>query len=1285
MGKLRIHLFGTLELCLDNDTCFRPFAPQVRSFLAYLIYHHDRNVPRQRLLGIFWGKQAETPARRALSHTLWQLRQHTDALDERLIAEADTVRVQLLPDDLLDVEAFEALCRPPPTPISLTEQLHRLEEAIAIYRADFLEDVYDDWALLERERLRDRYLQTLEGSVTLQKQRGAYEDALDTARQLVAADPLRESAHRELMRLYHVLDRPRAALQQFQTLRAALAQELDVQPTSTTLSLCREIVASLEETEAPYLPQKLEPPLLGNLAHLPFVGRKEERAQLLHALKATLQGHGGLAVVRGAAGVGKSRLVQELISDAEWRGFQVGLAKVSPLGAVPPYQLLREALASLLTPLRICQLAEMVEERWLSALVPLFPSIGEQLPNLPKLPPLDLHAEWQRLWEALTRCLQALADISPLLLVLEDVHWADNASLAALPHLAQHLADAPLLLVLTSRIVEAHERPLVLETLEAAGQNAPLTRITLPPFTSDEIDTLLHRALTGRVEDVTFAEQLAVTTGGNALHLLESLKLLFEQGTLIRETGGRWALPKAEFSLEAPTSIRELIEERVARLPSATREMLELAAVLGENADFSVFAAAKIVSTEELPQHLERLRKRGFLLQTGTGYRFEHDLVRSGVYDSLTQPQQQALHRWAGEALESVCPGRIEALAYHFTQGEQWDKAVEYNRRAGDEACAVYAHAEAVTYFTQALEALKHLPRQDNLEARFALHLAREEVYALQGEREAQTEELTRLADLAATIDNEQRQGEVLLLQARYMEATCDYVGVIETTKTAITIAKSQQLAALEAESRLLWGLGARRQGNYETAQAQFEAALELARLARLKDLEVDILRSLGVLLAYRGQYRQSQRHLQVALQIYRQTDDRRGEAETLNNLGSVADYLEDFASAKTWYEESLHVCQAIGYRRGEGDTLNNLGVLADGAGDYQAARDYYEQCLGIYKEINYRQGEAWVLGNLGYLFDLCGDYKKSRAYYEAALAAAREIGDRQSEAANLADMALFLYHSGDHVTARQYSREALSIAQELGDRFVEGHALHNLGHSLAALDESDAALRAYEQAVVLRCGAEEHSLAMESRAGIARVALMKGDITAALAQVERILAQLKDDGLEGLYEPLRVYFTCYQVLRAAGKARADEILDMIWHQLQERGASIRDEDLSRSFMENVVIHREIDAAYHQIQDALTIRLPRVDMPTGRPLTDDETIEVTWTVAAPEDDEIIGKANRRRHRIRRLLREASEQGAEATVNDLAQALDVSARTIKRDLAALRAAGHEITTRGSRAS
>ena len=222
----------------------------------------------------------------------------------------------------------------------------------------------------------------------------------------------------------------------------------------------------------------------------------------------------------------------------------------------------------------------------------------------------------------------------------------------------------------------------------------------------------------------------------------------------------------------------------------------------------------------------------------------------------------------------------------------------------------------------------------------------------------------------------------------------------------------------------------------------------------------------------------------------------------------------------------------------------------------------------------------------------------------------------------------------------------------------------------------------------------DQLDLVMESLAGLVRVTLAQGNISQALVQVNEILAHLESDGLEGMVEPFQVYLTCYHVLRANDDARTPEVLATAHNLLQEQAAKIPDEATRRLFLENVKAHREIVATYRELQgrqqeSQVRVRLPRADAPTGRPLRDDEYVTITWTLDAPGDEAIQRKAcpersrrvERRRHRIHRLLAEAQAQGAAPRDKDLAEALGVSLPTLRRDMAALRAEGHDLPTRG----
>jgi tetratricopeptide (TPR) repeat protein len=353
--------------------------------------------------------------------------------------------------------------------------------------------------------------------------------------------------------------------------------------------------------------------------------------------------------------------------------------------------------------------------------------------------------------------------------------------------------------------------------------------------------------------------------------------------------------------------------------------------------------------------------------------------------------------------------------------------------------------------------------------------------------------------------------------------------------------------------------------------------------------------------------------------------------------------------------------------------------------------------------------GEPWIesgiLNNLAIAADRLGGYAEAAAFLEHALQVRREIGDRQGQAAGLSDLSLLYHHLGDDESALNYGQQALSLIEELNNPFMKGFVLTRMAHALVNLDRLDEATAAYREALLLRRNGGQIHLIAETLAGLAREALVRGDLEQALARTEEILEILgasptmvdpaashagtspfdlpavTDNRLGGADEPVRVYMTCYRVLLANGDPRAERILSLAYDLLQRQAVKIDDEELRSSFLTEVLVHRQTVAAFQELQASrqesrtqtkklVTISLPRAGAPLGRPLREDEFVMVTWTVAAPKDDTIVGRVARRRHRIVRLLQEAQAQGAAPTHSHLAEALGVSRRTIERDLAVL---------------
>lgn len=504
--------------------------------LAFLLLHPAERHPRSRLAFLIAPDVPERKARRLLSRALWDLRR-TLPLD-LLTTEGDTIVVRSEPRIWVDVSRFEELTRPYEKRRPRTDDdIKDLQRAVALYRGDLLEDFYEDWVLGRRERLRETYLQALLSLSEWAKRNGRYYQALTFILKLLQTDPLQEAAHREAMRLYGLLDRPEAALQQYQTCRQILADEMGIEPDAETTALARAFSRRAEHAAPPHVPKIPAHPtaiVFDPAATIPLVGREKERAALLEYIAALFAGDGGVILVAGAPGVGKTRLLQEIARDAEWRGARVARGSGHELSAETPYGPLVEALRTLLTPLRVGQLRLLIDDLWLRAVVSLLPELTTELPELP---PLDSEQGQTRLWEAMARVICALGEHSPILLILDDLQWGAPEVLAALAYLTRQVAHSRVMIIACYRDDEARADEAVWQGLQAIDSAGVRERLRLRPLSPAGSEALIRQGL-GQVRHAsTFARRLHRQTGGNPLFILETLRALRGEGMLTQDEG----------------------------------------------------------------------------------------------------------------------------------------------------------------------------------------------------------------------------------------------------------------------------------------------------------------------------------------------------------------------------------------------------------------------------------------------------------------------------------------------------------------------------------------------------------------------------------------------------------------------------------------------------------------------------------------------------------------------------------------------------------------------------
>lgn len=1296
MPMLRVQLLGGLALSWDE----RPLPPisgtAARSLFAYLVMHRDRPHTRDLLAGTFWPDLSDASARRRLTQALWQIRR---ALGPQpvLWAEGNTIQIEPGLPLWLDVEEFERQATGGGTG-DAAPGTSRLRLAADLYRGELLAGFYDEWALMERERLRDLFLAVLERLVEVCKQRSEYEHALLHARRLAVEDPWREEAHREVMRLCHLLGRDAEALKQFEVCRQALEEELGAEPSGETAALAQEISRQGSQEEAPYLPQPA-PGLFQSTAPaaggrpMGLVGREEERAALVSHLEAASGGLGGVVLIEGEAGVGKTRLLQEAARDAEWRDVQVLWGHCREAGGVAPFAPWVEALEGAISPLRAEQWSRLVDHIWLQVLRPLLPGLAAALPGLTAPPRVEPEREQERLVNALVQLLAAWSQAAPLMLVLEDLHWADEDSLAMLAAMGQRLRGQRVLIAGSYRGDEARSRPAVWQQLQALPQVGLRQRLALTPLDARATDELVQRSLGMRLPAPLFASRLHRETGGNPLFVLEVLRALYDDELLFQNEQGEWSTPWDETTedygeMAVPAAVERVIAHRLALLKPDERAALETAAVLGDRFDFHLLHETSGQGTARLIAAVDNLARRQLLVELPAAYEFGHDEIRRITYRSIGAEERKAIHRRAADALEARPPGPRPgqaAVAYHLAQGEVWDRAVDAYAAAGREAAAVYAAESALQAYGQAaaiLEEHQPFPIDQGIGRHLDLLAARCPLLHQRGEREACRADVEAMLSLAGSVSDPERQVEALLQQAEYLhKAASEYEAARQAAEKALALAQEHNLRRAEARAWLTIGTAWKQQGHSAPALEAYQRALDVQQAGAAEAVDIYV----GLIMTYRdmGDLDKAQETAQIALERAQAGDDRIASARVHNALAWIARAQGNHQAEAEHCRAMLAHMQAIGHRYYEGVALNNLSLACSALGDYGSAIDASEQALAIFGQIGYQHGQVISLLNLSSRYKATGQLAQAQRVLAEGLPLARELSLADDEARMLSSLAELLTNAGQYDAAGEALDRAEQLAREMGSVYLLATIHFRAGELALASGAYGQAVERFEQSLREYEASGYAYYQISTRSFLAAAHHRLGDLATAVRLSRQAMAEMESQPEDT--PSLDVYWHHYQIMTAAGEPEAAyAALQRAYAELQKRYATLTDPVWQRGYIEDVPLHRQIVAAWKAYEPRrLTIRLPRAGAPTGRPLRDDEHVAVTWTVETPEDGAVAGNAGRRQARLSRLLGEAAEQGAAPAVEDLAAALVVSVPTVRRDLAALRRAGCPVETRGSR--
>ena len=634
MPTLVVCLLGDFQLHHDNKPVANFNQSRLQSLFTYLILHRHAPQSRQHLAFNLWPDSSEPQARTNLRNLLYQLRHALPAADRFLCITPQTLQWQADADYVLDVGDFEsALCRAEAAAGDATTIQTALEHAVACYNGHLMPHLYDEWIVAERERLHLYYQRALERLVTLLESQQDYAAALSFGQRLLCDDPLREESYRTLIRLYALNDDRASALRVYDTCVATLQRELDVPPTPATQELAQLVRTNTGK-------RSTSPKIIQPTSTVPLVGRRSAWHQLLAAWRRVGQGRPEVVLVTGDAGIGKTRLAEELVTWTRRQGMAAVTACCYTSEGSPAY-------APVVTWLRMPPLQQAlphVDAVWQSELTRLLPELTIMHPELPTPTRLLSNHQRHRLFEALTQVITATRQ--PLLLVLDDLHCCDVATLEWLHYLLRVERALRLLIVgtLDSSVIDnGHALTSWRSDLLQAQQ---LTAVALGPL-SEEASAELAAMLVGHRLDKSQELRLYKETEGYPLFIYELVEAGLASADEQDVAGHCDSVTCSTLTEQSlPPRLQALLEARLHTLSPATQEVISSAAVIGR--EFTVDQLGAISNTDDaaLLYALDEAWQRHIIdEQVMNHYRFSHGKLRQVAYARLSQTRRNWLQR----------------------------------------------------------------------------------------------------------------------------------------------------------------------------------------------------------------------------------------------------------------------------------------------------------------------------------------------------------------------------------------------------------------------------------------------------------------------------------------------------------------------------------------------------------------------------------------------------------------------------------------------------------------
>ena len=1106
-AELSVGLLGETSLTCAGEPLRFVALPKSLPLLAYLLLHRGIALQRDNLAFLMWPDETESEALSNLRRHLHRVSRALPPAPARtpwLRTTRTTVWWNIEAPCRFDVAEFERLAAADES----------LVEAAALYRGDFLPACFDDWAIAERERLRGIHSQTLARLIARFRRDRDFPRAAGYANAACRLDPYSEHALRTAMSVRHEYGDRSGALAEFERFVQRLRAELDTEPMPETIALydqiARDSPAAAETISQPDAGPG-EPRVRGAAAQLAFVGRRRELARLERAWGRAALGRGVPVMISGEAGIGKSRLAFELSAIAEAQGGTVFAGTTSPLSP-QPYQPFAEALRAALPVI----LGLDLDDVWLAAVGALVPEALARRPNLVLPERLDDRRDQLRLFEAVVRCFEITARARPRVLLIEDLHWADSATVAMWEFVARRARTMPLLLLATLRDEAAPLAHPARSAFRRLQLHDDADEVPLDGLTTDDVEELVARLPDAVRASAPPADALHRRSEGNPFVL-----------GLALESGGA----------TSSVSLTALLDDRIAGLSPAARSVIETAAVVGVHFDVAVvrevggWPQARVL--DALDELLDRKLVRDAATFVRADYAFAHHLIAAHVYGAVSPDRRTRTHRRTGRVLAALVPERGAALsaevARHLDSGGAGPEAAAYYLSAAFTAHAAFANDETLRLAARAAELAT------DARLRFDARALIEEVHDRVGDRAAQGADLEALEEAARLVDDVDARFEVARRSAHLLAARAQRADEAQAVAQLERIARESTRVVHRADAALARAKYLQAVGDLSgAAEATAFAADVLADAGEHRRAIVAL--GLGAEVdATMGRFGDARARVARALAIAADTGDPAAVASARASGATVDFIARDFEAAGEGAALVLAESERIGDRAGAADAHARLAAIEARRFRHDVAREHFAQARDAYASLGDGRGVAVVSLNAGIVEYSLADFNGAMRHFTEALELFAQLGDLRGEALAASNAALAYVRCAALEDAARLASRAEASATRLDSPIVWLAVRSTVAEVALHRGKIDVAVTMYERVLHerRRTTTSRPDIA-EDLAGMTRAYLAAGRIHDASAHAAE-LAELLPDLDEALFFPHHLWFAAAEAFQAAG------------------------------------------------------------------------------------------------------------------------------------------------------